>query len=165
MSDPTLYFSGKIPDYPVAFLLRAVATEERLRLDYGFGIYHHLLEIDSLGFCSDVVLRDKKILFQNSSMPNANWKYDTQVNPTEGRTLNYYIAKLVAGAGNGILGFGITKPEWFERCKIFISVTQHGFYKFSVESDSDGCLLLVTLNPQQRSLDIKESQQLRHIKN
>jgi hypothetical protein len=165
MSGSTLYFSGKISGYPVAFTLRAVAAEDRLRLDYGFGLYHHLLEVDSLGYCTDIVLRDKKVLFQHSAYPDESFKYDKQVNPQEGRTLNYYPAKLLVGAGNGLLGFGITKPEWLEGCTIYILVTQHGFYKFSVESAVEGCLLLVSLNPKERSLDIRESPALRHIKN
>ncbi len=163
MSETTLYFKGRVSGYPIELTLRAVSAEKSLRLDYGFGLYHHLIEIDSQGYCADVVLRDKKILFQHSSYPNENWQYENQVDPKEGRVLNYYVAKLMAGAGNGILGFGITKPEWFESCKIYISVSQHGFYKFSVESDTEGCLLLVSLNPKQRLLDIRESPELRYI--
>jgi hypothetical protein len=128
-------FAVKLFDNKEEIAFRLKFSEKEMTLDYGFGGYHHLLNILSNGDFAGVVLRGEKTVDIQTHPALLNYEYDGNMEEVNGRVLNLQNSNLIAGAGNGIFGFGITKVEWFRNIDISLWVTDLSVYGFFIAVD------------------------------
>jgi len=137
----TLFFNLKIANYLPDILLQVQISQQKIRLAYDFGpSYGHVMEMKVNGEYGEIVLRKDKLLFEFTSTHNPSISYDDQYNIREGRILNARETFFIAGAGNGLFGMGITKPEWLKDCYFVILVTSNGYFFFDVYANHE-CIL------------------------
>lgn len=153
----TNYFKLKIKDNLPVIPLRVVSHKHKIVIDYSLGSYHHMMEMVANGDYSEVVLRNQKVIENNTSFNLPNYKYEKKIDPVEGKVINAYQSNFVVGAGNGFFGMGITKAERLKDCYFTIIVTAKKVIKFDLTVEHSECILLFKQNANAKELDISQS--------
>lgn len=108
---------------------------DKIYVGYDFGSYNLSLCMYGNGDCTEVVSRGERLLSRIESHDRSHQLVDAD--SRLGKILNSFRSYFIAGAANGLFGFGITKVERFNDCYFVIESTEHAFFKFQVITNSN----------------------------
>ena len=122
---------ANVPEVPITIRL----YRDRINVMYDFGSYGLSLKMLTNGDCSEIINRGEKVLSNNGAL-GGRFQQSTPIDAKIGKVLSFFKSPFLAGAGNGILGFGVTKVERFPDCFITLEATANSFFVLTVTVNS-----------------------------
>lgn len=118
---------------------------------YVLGLYIHEISLSSNGLIEEKIHRGEKLISSDTSSPKVFFNA-----PPSSTVINTAKFCLVSGAGNGILGFGVTKIERFEQLYFNLVVHKDSCFTVDLEQASSWTPTPILHIDFYKSLDISE---------